>query len=185
MTLFLDLDETLVHSKTDPAPVNYDFVVFPKIDGQVVPFYVLKRPGVDQFLKMAATKFEIVIFTAGLEEYASRVLDLLDPKGEVIAHRLYRDSCREIGGKYVKDLSGLGRDLGRVAIVDDNPMSFSLQPENAVRVKPFVSDLEDEELKRVMEFLDVAVKFEDVRDAVKFFVGDEGGSLWVDLTTQR
>lgn len=177
-TLFLDLDETLVHSVTDPAPENYDFVIYPSIDGQIVPFYVLKRPGVDRLLRTAAQRFEVVVFTAGLREYASLVLDLLDPKGDLISHRLYRDSCREIEGKYVKDLSDLGRDLGRVAIVDDNPSSYMLQQANAVQVKPFVNDLEDKELERVMEFFEVAAEFDDIRDAVRAFSGDDRKSSW-------
>lgn len=173
-TIILDLDETLVHSKTDPPPENYDFIIHPRIDGQIVPFYVLKRPGVDELLKKASERFEVVVFTAGLREYASLVLDLLDPTGEVISHRLYRDSCREVDGRFVKDLSEVGRDLGRVAIVDDNPGSYALQRENAVPIKPFVSDLDDKELEKVMEFFKVAVLFDDMRDAVRSFLAKDG-----------
>ncbi|MCL7024166.1 hypothetical protein MKW94_019146 [Papaver nudicaule] len=67
-------------------------------------FYVLKRPGVDEFLESISKKFEIVVFTAGLKEYASLVLDKIDPNG-VITHRLYLDSCKEMDGRFVKDLS--------------------------------------------------------------------------------
>ena len=37
-----------------------------EIDDQVHQVYVLKRPGVDQFLKRMAPLFEIVVFTASL-----------------------------------------------------------------------------------------------------------------------
>ncbi|KAL5997752.1 hypothetical protein ACLOJK_008682 [Asimina triloba] len=171
-TVFLDLDETLVHSKSDPPPEKYDFVVRPTIDGEVLNFYVLKRPGVDELLEEISKSFEIVVFTAGLREYAAPVLDRIDPKG-VISHRLYRDSCKEMeGGRFVKDLSEMGRDLKRVVIVDDNPNAYVFQPRNAVRVSPFIDDLGDQELQRVMKFLEVADCFDDIRDAVSYYLSD-------------
>ncbi|XP_051133769.1 uncharacterized protein LOC127253298 [Andrographis paniculata] len=150
-TIFLDLDETLVHSTATVPPANFDFVVRPVIDGEKVEFYVLKRPYVDEFLKELSGKFEIVVFTAGIREYASLVLDKLDWRN-LISHRLYRESCREMDGKLVKDLSGVGRDLDRVMIVDDNPNSYQLQPDNAIPIRPFTDDLGDDELKKLMDF---------------------------------
>lgn len=170
-TIVLDLDETLVHSKPDPPPERYDFVVRPVIDGVKVDFYVSKRPYVDEFLDILSKKFEIVVFTAGIEEYASLVLSRLDRKS-VISHRLYRDSCRGIEGKFVKDLGSLGRDLKRVVIVDDNPNSYVLQPENAVPISPFVDDVRDGELRRLVEFFEGCDGVEDLRDAVKVYLSD-------------
>ncbi|WVZ96954.1 hypothetical protein U9M48_042530 [Paspalum notatum var. saurae] len=169
-TLFLDLDETLIHSQTDPPPARFDFTVRPVIGGQAVTFYVAKRPGVEAFLRAAAESFEVVVFTAGLQEYASLVLDRLDPDGEVFAHRLYRGACRGAGdGRLVKDLAATGRALDRAVIVDDNPNAYALQPENAVPVAPFVDDHNDQELERVMAFLDVAAGYEDTREAIRYY----------------
>jgi RNA polymerase II subunit A small phosphatase-like protein len=169
-TLFLDLDETLIHSQTDPPPSRFDFTVRPVIGGQAVTFYVVKRPGVEAFLRAAAAIFEVVVFTAGLQEDASLVLDRLDPDGEVFAHRLYRGACRDAGdGRLVKDLAATGRALDRAVIVDDNPNAYALQPENAVPVAPFVDDDNDQELQRVMAFLDVASGYEDTREAIRYY----------------
>jgi len=169
-TVVLDLDETLVHSKMDPPPDRFDFLVRPRIDGEIMNFYVQKRPGVEDLLAALGERFEVVVFTAGRREYAARVLDRLDRKG-VVAHALYRDECKEIDGKYVKDLSGLGRDLRRVLIVDDNPNAYGLQPENAIPIVPFTGDLGDRELGRLMEFLEGCDGVEDMREAVKLYVG--------------
>ncbi|XP_043699205.1 carboxy-terminal domain RNA polymerase II polypeptide A small phosphatase 2-like [Telopea speciosissima] len=168
-TVFLDLDETLIHSKPDPPPERYDFVVRPRIEGEFIDFYVLKRPGVEELLDAIGEKFEIVVFTAGIKEYASLVLDKIDPKG-LISHRLYRDSCKEMEGKFVKDLSEMGRDLSRVVIVDDNPNAYVFQPENALPVRPFIDDLQDQELQRVIRFFEFSDCFEDMRDAVKNYL---------------
>lgn len=177
-TVFLDLDETLIHSTpaTGPSPPgSYDFVVKPLLDGERVGFYVLKRPFVDEFLHfLSRNNFEIVIFTAGIEEYASLVLDKLDWRG-LISHRLYRNSCKEMEGKFVKDLSDLGRDMKKAVIVDDNPNSYGLQPENAIPIRPFTDDLRDNELRKLMSgFFGKCNEFEDLRDAVKHYVGGDG-----------
>ncbi|KAI3719103.1 hypothetical protein L6452_19993 [Arctium lappa] len=179
-TVFLDLDETLIHSTpaTGPSPPgNYDFVVKPLLDGERIGFYVVKRPFVDEFLHfLKRNDFEIVIFTAGIEEYASLVLDKLDWRG-LISHRLYRNSCKEMEGKFVKDLSDLGRDMKKAVIVDDNPNSYGLQPENAIPIRPFTDDLRDDELSKLMSgFFGKCNEFEDMRDAVKHYVGENSKS---------
>ena len=173
-TIVLDLDETLIHSSMEKPEVPYDFVVRPEIDGQILTFFVIKRPGVDDFLKRVGEKYQIVVFTAGLREYASLVLDKLDPERRVISRSFYRDACSEIDGRLVKDLGFVTRDLRRVVIVDDNPNAYALQPENAFPIKPFNDDLNDVELKKVGEFFDGdCEKCEDMRVALKEFVGRE------------
>lgn len=176
-TIFLDLDETLVHSTASIPPERYDFVVRPVIEGEKAEFYVLKRPFVDEFLAYLSGKFEIVVFTAGIEEYASLVLDRLDWR-KLISHRLYRDSCKAVDGKFVKDLSEIGRELSRVMIVDDNPNSYQFQPQNAIPIRPFVDDLADEELKQMMQFFEGCDLVGDLRDAVKVYAADLNGEVF-------
>ncbi|KAK8575102.1 hypothetical protein V6N12_062780 [Hibiscus sabdariffa] len=173
-TIVLDLDETLVHASPDPPPKIYDFMIKPSINGVGMNFYVLKRPGVDEFLEAISKNYEVVVFTAGLEPYASLLLDILDPKG-LISHRLYRDSCKQSGrGRYVKDLSTIGRDLGKLVIVDDNPRSYSLQPANGIPIKRFEDDMQDRELQMLRVFFERDCDgFEDMRDAVKHYCGGD------------
>ncbi|CAH8353198.1 unnamed protein product [Eruca vesicaria subsp. sativa] len=171
-TIVLDLDETLIHSSMEKPEVPYDFVVKPEIDGQMLTFFVIKRPGVDDFLKKIGEKYQIVVFTAGLREYASLVLDQLDPERRLISRSFYRDACSEIDGRLVKDLGFVMRDLRRVVIVDDNPNAYALQPENALPIKPFCDDLKDVELRKLGEFFEGdCEKCEDMRVALKEFVG--------------
>lgn len=66
--------------------------------------------------------FEIVIFTASQSSYASKLLDHLDPDGRIFSRRVYRESCIFFGeGNYTKDLTILGVDLAKVAIIDNLP----------------------------------------------------------------
>lgn len=68
---------------------------------------------------------ELIIFTAGVYQYADWVLDQIDPDF-YISHRLYRHHCTKIGEKYVKDLSKIGRDITKTIIVDNLTDSFKL-----------------------------------------------------------
>lgn len=121
-TLVLDLDETLVHSTYSREP-NSAFKILVDV-GSKMTLYVSKRPHVDGFLKEMGKIFEIVVFTAGVSEYANPLLDKLDVRG-VIAGRLFREHCTIVEDFYVKDLSRLGRDIDKTLIIDDFPASYT------------------------------------------------------------
>lgn len=72
--------------------------------------------------------YEVVIFTAALQDYADFILDKIDPDRQLIKHRLYRQhtTFKEKEGVYLKDLSRLGRDLRRTMILDNVKENFSL-----------------------------------------------------------
>ncbi|KAJ7536336.1 hypothetical protein O6H91_12G065300 [Diphasiastrum complanatum] len=163
-TLVLDLDETLVHSSFKLIP-KYDFTVDVEIDNVAHTVYVLKRPGVHEFLEAMGKIFELVVFTASLRKYACPLLDNLDLKS-AIKHRLYRESCRQHAGGLVKDLSVLGRNLPRVIIIDNNPQSYALQPENAIPISSFIDDPKDRELTNLIPFLNSLSKVNNVIEAL-------------------
>ena len=127
-TLVLDLDETLVHyveSDTDPK--------------------LLIRPGVQKFLQEMSEIYEVVIFTAAMQDYADWVLDQLD-KNSWITHRLYRQHTSIENGVFIKDLSKLGRDLNKTIIVDNVAENFQKQPENGILIKSWYDDPNDDAL---------------------------------------
>jgi TFIIF-interacting CTD phosphatase-like protein len=59
--LALDLDETLVHSSFQPVE-GASFVITVVIEGIVHNVYVMKRPGVDEFLERLAPHYEARLF---------------------------------------------------------------------------------------------------------------------------
>ena len=83
--------------------------------------YVKQRPYLRMFLERVAEMFEIVVFTASQSIYAEQLLDILDPDGKLISRRAYRESCIFSDGSYTKDLTVLGVDLAKVAIIDNSP----------------------------------------------------------------
>jgi len=98
--LVLDLDETLVHSSFKLLN-QADFTIPVEIEGQYHNVYVIKRPGVDQFMKRVGELYEIVVFTASVSKYGDPLLDQLDIH-HVVHHRLFRESCYNHQGNYVK-----------------------------------------------------------------------------------
>ncbi|KAI7882475.1 NLI interacting factor [Lichtheimia hyalospora FSU 10163] len=158
--LVLDLDETLVHSSFKVIP-NPDFIVPVEIDNQYHNVYVLKRPGVDEFMRRMGQVYEIVVFTASLSKYADPVLDMLDIH-KVVTHRLFRESCYNHKGTYVKDLSQLGRELNHTLILDNSPASYIFHTSNAVPVSTWFSDPHDTELSDLIAFLEDLTTVDDV-----------------------
>lgn len=88
--------------------------------------YVKQRPYLHTFLERVAEMFEVVIFTASQSIYAEQLLDILDPYRKFISRRVYRESCIFTDGSYTKDLTVLGVDLAKVAIIDNTPQVYPL-----------------------------------------------------------
>src|SRR3569623_1124039 len=106
-------------------------------------------------------QYFVGVWTAGTKEYATEVLDWLDPTGK-LQFRLFRDSCTALGdGTYTKDLSLLGQDMSQTIIVDNSPRAFELNEANAIQCIDFIDDQLDQELLRIAEFL---VRIKDHRD---------------------
>jgi len=148
-TLIFDLDETLIHCVDDISADPPDVVLpvtFP--NGEVVDAGVNIRPGAVECLREVNKSFQVVVFTASHKFYADVVLDHLDPTGELIQYRLYRDSCYQTAdGVYVKDLRIIkNRSLKDLVIVDNAVYSFGFQLDNGIPIIPFYNNPEDEEL---------------------------------------
>lgn len=159
--LVLDLDETLVHSSFKSLR-NADFIIPVEIDSQYHNVYVIKRPGVDEFMKRVGELYEVVVFTASVSRYGDPLLDQLDIH-KVVHHRLFRESCYNHEGNYVKNLSVLGRPLKDTIILDNSPMSYIFHPQHAVPVSSWFSDTHDNELVDMIPFLEDLAK-DKVRD---------------------
>lgn len=149
--LILDLDETLVHSSFKYLRTA-DFVIPVEIDNQVHHVYVIKRPGVDEFLKKVGEWYEVVVFTASVLKYGDPLLDKLDIHKSV-HHRLFRDSCYNYEGNFIKNLSQIGRPLNESIIIDNSPASYIFHPQHSVPISSWFSDTHDNELLDLLPFL--------------------------------
>lgn len=172
--LVLDLDETLVHSSFNYV-TNSDILVDIDIDdpntGDVMNarIYVYKRPYVDEFLQAMAQHYELCVFTASLRVYCDAVMDQLDPQ-HLVSHCLYRESCTNSNGVFVKDLSRLGRPLESIIILDNNHVSFLFHPQNGILAEAFYDDKTDDYLQRITGDL---IHLSTVPDVREYLARDE------------
>jgi len=114
--------------------------------------------------------FELVIFTAAVQDYADWVLDQLDPEG-YITYRLYRQHALSAGSFFIKDLSRIGRDIEKTLIVDNVAENFQLQPDNGIFIKTWIDDRTDNALDELAPLLkEIALRnVKDVREALRVF----------------
>ncbi|GIL69636.1 hypothetical protein Vretimale_10282 [Volvox reticuliferus] len=170
LCVLLDLDGTLVSSYTPRRAPRLPPYVRTHVVGMGSKLnpggvFVVERPGLREFLEELASFAEVVIFTAGLEDYAKPIVDALDPKRNLFAHRIYREgTLRTEYYQCVKDMARVGRDLRRTVLVDDTPLAFLHQPDNGVPVLGFRGDPDDRLLQEaVLPLMQVLSKEADVR----------------------
>lgn len=160
-TLILDLDETLIHSS--------DFPPHPKVEAFKIgepPYYVFKRPGLDDFLRKYSKKFDIFIFTSAYQCYADPIINAICPYLDE-QHRLYRNSCTIDNNEIHKDLNAFKRRPTDFILVEDNFNLKKYWPKNTIIVQRWQGIPHDTTLINWLpEILDNCEKANDVRDVI-------------------
>lgn len=146
-TLIIDLDETLIHSMAKGGRMSTGHMVEVRLGGPVpapptsntsgvqpatvnfgpgVPilYYVHERPGCHEFLRKVCKWYNLIVFTASVQEYADPVIDWLERERRYFSGRFYRQHCTLRNGAYIKDLAQVEPDLSKVMILDNSPMSY-------------------------------------------------------------
>jgi len=165
--LVLDLDETLI-SASQRHHSNHDLSIRISINGAPSTFFIKKRPHVDFFLETVSQWFELVVFTASLSTYANAVIDKLDPSRR-IKRRYFRQNCINTGGGcYVKDLSVVCKDMKKIVIIDNSPIAYSKNRENAIPIPDFLGHAaEDQALLKLLPLLEEIWRSKDVRPVLR------------------
>ncbi|GMM33451.1 Nem1-Spo7 phosphatase catalytic subunit [Saccharomycopsis crataegensis] len=174
-TLILDLDETLIHSLSKTNRMSTAHMVEVKLHNNLASlYYVYKRPYCDEFLSLVSNWFELYIFTASAQEYADPVINWLEKDRKFFSKRYYRDSCTlRQGTGYIKDLSIIGIDLSKIILVDNSPISYSLNYENALDIEGWIDDPTDNELLQLLPLLNSLRFVTDVRYVLGLKNGEE------------
>lgn len=170
-TLVLDLDETLVHSSMVPTAV-FDIKLEISLEEGEFCIYIQTRPWAFEFLEKVSELYEIVIFTASLKAYADPVIEFID-RSKVVSSRLFRNECLNYNGNYIKNLSLLGRDLKKVVIVDNSPISYAFHPHNAIAISSWFNDSSDRKLEEVYEILIKLSEADNIPKVLKSLVNQK------------
>jgi CTD nuclear envelope phosphatase 1 len=154
-TLILDLDETLIHSLSKGGRMSSGHMVevrlnttYQSVGGQAtigpqhpILYYVHKRPHCDEFLRRVSKWYNLVVFTASVQEYADPVIDWLEAERKYFSARYYRQHCTFRHGAFIKDLSSVEPDLSKVMILDNSPLSYMFHQGEPIRPFSYIQPL--------------------------------------------
>ncbi|KAK1756839.1 NLI interacting factor-like phosphatase-domain-containing protein [Echria macrotheca] len=187
-TLILDLDETLIHSMSKGGRMSSGHMVevrlnttYVSMGGQAsigpqhpILYYVHKRPHCDEFLRRVSKWYNLVVFTASVQEYADPVIDWLEADRKYFSARYYRQHCTFRHGAFIKDLSSVEPDLSKVMILDNSPLSYMFHQDNAIPIQGWISDPTDNDLMYLVPFLEALQYVSDVRALLALRGGEDG-----------
>lgn len=154
LLLILDLDETLIHATGTRLDRPEDFRVY--------DYFVYKRPHVDSFLHEVLGRYRVAIWTSSGREYAEAVVAnlLADTTrleffwcSERTTLRYDGDVMQHVQLKKMEKVKRRGYDLDRVLVLDDSPEKHVKNYGNLVRIRPYEGVDPDDELLRVLSFL--------------------------------
>ena len=146
LTVFIELDETLVHYCEEGD--NY---------------FVKVRLGSENFLEYIKSFCEVIIITTSSKEYSDIIIDNLNKNGNVIQHRIYVEDYNFL------DLSKINRDMNKCIFIS-HELNFMKEPEdNSIILKGFYGDETDKEfIKLEKEFKKLEKKeIDDIRNNIK------------------
>lgn len=87
--IIFDMDETLIAAKFEGyVPAGFEPTFKFRFKGTEI--YVRLRPYVQDILEKLVQWYEIVVFTAGEQEYADEILNYIDSNNTLFKKRLYR-----------------------------------------------------------------------------------------------
>ncbi|RIB10737.1 HAD-like domain-containing protein [Gigaspora rosea] len=147
LSLIVDLDQTLIHATIDPTveewindennvnhPTVKDIHKFVLSDSPTI-YYIKLRPGLKEFLKNVSEFYEPHIYTMGTRNYASSVVEIIDPDHTIFNERiLSRDESRNINQKNIRRLFPC--DDSMVVAIDDRADVWGWSP-NLIKVHPY------------------------------------------------
>ena len=119
-----------------------------------------------------------------MKKYADPVIDWLESSfpGKFMK-RLYRNDCvLRDGVGYIKDLSiiyGGGQNsvsadrLNEIIIIDNSPISYAMQVDNAIQVEGWISDPTDADLLNLIPLLEALRYTTDVRNILALKSGEK------------
>ncbi len=152
--LILDLDETLIYATEQALARPHDFVVG--------SYMVYKRPYVEEFIKFCVQHFKVAVWTSSTRSYAEEIVEALFPENYPLEFVFARDRCvRRFNPEYqdhyfIKDLRKVkskGYTLEQIIMLDDTPSKLCRNYGNLVKIKEWLGEETDQELKQVQSYL--------------------------------
>jgi TFIIF-interacting CTD phosphatase-like protein len=166
--LILDLDETLIYATEQPLERKADFVAG--------PYFVYKRPFVDEFMAYCFENFDVAVWTTSTASYSAAIVENLVKPPHTLQFVWARDRCtwaydedtrEQFLAKKLDKLKKRGFRLESIVVIDDTPAAWRNSYGNLVRVSRFEGEESDDELKSLPTYLDFLKGQDNVRTIEK------------------
>ena len=149
--LVFDIDETLFHFKISEEDEEQG---------------VLKiRPGVFQLIEEIRQYYQIILFSEADKDYVDLIIEALGNKRYLFDYILSRDYISIEKNDFIKDISKIGIPLSKIIIIDNMPQNFRKNKENAIYIKSFFGDENDDKalIYLIPILVNIAKSGKDVR----------------------
>jgi RNA polymerase II subunit A small phosphatase-like protein len=162
--LILDLDETLVYATTERLGRSPHF--------EVGPYFVYRRPHLDQFLDLCKEHFKIAVWSSSSALYCQGIVDAIFGEAARLDFVWASDRCSHVfdyesGERYwrknIRKVKRLGYPLESIIAVDDTLQKWEKSYGSLVLVREFLGDPADAELEYLERYLTVLMNEEDIR----------------------
>lgn len=166
--LILDLDETLIHSSESDLGYPSDF--------QFDRYFVYRRPHLEQFLKEISKHYTVGLWSSADDSYVEEIVKNIKPLNVDFELAWGRSRCtmkRDYSTdsyyfeKRLEKLKSKGFRLEQILIVDDSPEKSRNNYGNAVYIKEYLGDQEDQELLHLYNYLLTLKTVENIRKIEK------------------
>ena len=175
--LILDLDETLIHATTTQLSSAPNFQVF--------KYLVYKRPFLEDFLTTCNQFFDLAVWSSASDDYVKEIVENIFPENLPLKFVWGRSRCtpksqnqiNEFGyydgfdhyhyNKHLIKVKKQGYDLRRVLIVEDTPSKVANSYGNAIYIKEYKGEKEDNYLLLLSKYLLTLKDVENVRTLEK------------------
>ena len=149
-TLFLELDETLVHYYEEGE--NY---------------FVKVRQGTDEFLKTLHDFCEIIIVSTSNKEYTDIILENLNKEKNYVDKAIYKELCDNDNIEI--DFRKINRDLKKcIFICHEGKSFFNADEKNIVELEEFNGEEDDKEIVYLQsEIMKLKNGVDDIRNNIK------------------
>jgi TFIIF-interacting CTD phosphatase-like protein len=166
--LILDLDETLIYATEEVLERQEDFMVG--------PYFVYKRPFLQEFIEFCRENFDIAVWTSSTQNYAVEIVNEIFPNPNELKFLWSRLRCtisfdeeerESFLEKKMTKVRKRGYDLNKVIVVDDLPQVWRNSYGNLVHTKSFFGEPEDNELEKLIVYLERLKLVENIRKIEK------------------
>lgn len=130
----------------------------------------MKRPGLSVFLTQMSQNYELVLFGDQERGFIEEIATALDPNMQTFSGILGRECTIVKNGKYIKDISYLGRPVKEVVYLDFTNETVPYHQENVIVLPEFDGSTDDRSLYEIMPFLKhLAASPGDVREEIALY----------------